>query len=199
MRTQQENFIIKKGDYTDSVPKMIKFTKKEKVQYEKQLAVYAQGFLNTNFNLDLEIPIEINGRLTKTGGYFQHARGKKMPLKISISERFMVLALVDKEEGMHAILDIVKHELVHYALYMLDKNYKDGQDDFENTLALLDIGASGATSENAIKTTKRNVWYNIYDVYVDAIMGKVYRDNHATKAKSWVGKRVAYEIVKTYF
>lgn len=174
-----------------------KLSKSEKQKFEEQMKVYSRNFLKQNFDMKLEIPIKIDGRLTSAGGSYHHTR--KSAIMIKISERFMYGALLDETEGVDAILDILKHELVHYALHMQGKDYDDGSKEFEETLARLNIGSSGATAEKKRLSAKKNVWYNIYDIYHNRILGKTNIYNHTKKEQNWIGNRVGYRIVKTYF
>lgn len=193
-----ETMVIKKELVKDMATfnKIGKLTKKEKEKFTKEMEIYAQNFLKENFNMSIEIPIVIDGRLTRTGGSYHHTI--KKPIMIKVSERFMYGALLDNE-GVEAILDVLKHELVHYALHMQGKDYNDGQKEFEETLAKLNIGSSGATASKKRLSKKRNVWYSVYDLYYNGVLDKVQLQKHTKKEQSWSGMRVGYSIVKTYF
>ena len=180
---------------------------KNKAKYEKDLEAYANEFLEKNYNTNLSIPIKISGRLTSSGGYF-HGRiekGVRKPMDIQMSERFIASALHDGQEGLEAILDTLKHELVHYVLFKLGKEFSDGDYEFESELARLDIGTSGTTNKKLVKSKKLNVWYSIVDIYErqgyditkeKVVTYKTYK-NHAQKQAK--GNRIAYEVVKSYF
>lgn len=197
---KRETVVLKTGKYTNDVHKMLKMTPKQKEKFIDEMELYANNFLTQHFGIQLEIPIEICGRLTSTGGSFHYLnKDLRISSKIKISERFMSLALLD-EEGVDAILDILNHELVHYGLFATDsKEYSDGQGEFESMLEKLNIGASGATPKGKIKTKKTNVWYNIYDIYHEPLSNKKYKFGHTQKATNWYGQRVGFEIVKSYF
>lgn len=181
---------------------------KQKDIYEKQLKKYAKEFLEKNYSTNLTVPIKISGRLTSTGGYFQYRRlhgNEKQPIKIDISERFIASAIHDGKEGLEAILDVLHHELVHYALCKQGKKFHDGDEDFESELARLDIGASGATNKKLVKSKKVNTWYEVIDIYERKVFNitrnkeeimKTYK-KHAKKPTR--NNRVGYEVVKTYF
>lgn len=193
-----EKMVVKKGVYSNDVHKMIKLTSKQKTEFTEQMTIFANNFLKDEFGLGLKIPIEITGRLTRTGGAFHYKSRRKESVVIKMSERFVACALLDND-GINAILDILKHELVHYALYELDKPHRDGDYEFESTLARLHIGASGATNDKKILSQKENVWYTILDVYECKQTQKQYKYNHSQKETAWIGKRIGYEIVKTIF
>lgn len=180
----------------------------QKSNHEKELEKYAEKFLKQNYNTNLTIQIKISGRLTSTGGYFQCRRthgNEKQPVKIEMSERFIASALHDGQEGLEAILDVLKHELVHYVLCKQGKNFNDGDDDFESELARLNIGASGATNKSLVKSKKVNTWYKVLDIYEQqsydmlkekAVKYETYKKHSQKQAR---GNRVAYEVVKSYF
>lgn len=184
---------------------------KQKSKYEKDLEAYSNEFLEKNYNTSLTVPIKISGRLTSTGGYFKGriSGGVREPMEIQISERFIASALHDGQEGLEAILDTLKHELVHYVLFKTGKEFNDGDDEFENELARLDIGASGATNKKLVQSKKKNVWYKVVDIYeresYDIIENKVktfktYRKHAQKPARSRIGyERIGYEVVKSYF
>ena len=181
---------------------------KQKYIYEKQLKKYSEEFLEKNYNTELTIPIKISGRLTSSGGYFKYRRvagGEKEPMEIQISERFIASAIHDGQEGLEAILDTVKHELVHYVLCKQGRDFSDGDDDFESELARLDIGASGATNKELVQSKKLNTWYRAIDVYeresYDIIENKVktYKTYRKHAQKPARKNRIGYEIVKSYF
>lgn len=180
---------------------------KQKAKHEKELEAYANKFLEKNYNTNLTVPIKISGRLTSTGGYFKARieKGVRKPMDIQMSERFIASALHDGQEGLEAILDTLKHELVHYVLFKLGKEFRDGDCYFESELARLDIGTSGTTNKKLVKSEKLNVWYSIVDIYEQqgydmlkekVVTYKTYK-NHAQKQAK--GKRIAYEVVKSYF
>ena len=195
--------IILKGKYQKSVHNMIKLSVKEKKEFTEQMVKYANNFLIENFNLKLNIPIEIDGRLTKTGGSFHFLNNRQTkectPKRIKMSERFIACALKDKTEGVHAILDVLNHELVHYALCVSGKEFNDGTVEFEQTLAKLNIGSSGATHPSKRLSKRKNVWYKIEDIYDCPIMKKRYVNKHTQKEQNWIGKRTEFQIVKSYF
>lgn len=93
---------------------------------EAGLRQYAKNWLKETYNLELEIPIYINNRLSRMLGYFKRERDK--PHSISIARR-----LIDYY-GKEVTLDVLKHELIHYACYLLGKPFGDGDWYFENEL-----------------------------------------------------------------
>lgn len=196
-----EKIVIKKGSYCEKeVKSIIKLSPKQKLEIQKDLIDYAEKFLHDNYNMKLGVPIEIDGRLTRSGGSFHSTRGR-VSLKIKMSERFIGCALLDPEEGILAILDVLKHELIHYVCCELGLNYSDGDYDFEKELAKHNIGASGATNKKKVLSKKKNIWYSIQDMYQSPIHydGKEFFVKHTTKQEYWYGLRTGYRVIKTYF
>ena len=102
-----------------------------------QLTNFANKFLSENFDgMQLDIPIKINGRLSRVLGRFRHYSAPKKPVVIELSKN--MIQYYELEE----ILDVLKHELVHYALYMQGKPHRDGDAYFENKLKELGITAT---------------------------------------------------------
>ena len=195
----------KKMDVNDFRKKYV--TLKDKAKHEKELEAYSRMFLEKNYNESLTIPIKISGRLTSAGGYFKARiqKGIRKPMEIQMSERFIASALHDGQEGLEAILDTLKHELVHYVLFKLGKEFRDGDYEFESELERLNIGTSGTTNKKLVKSKKLNVWYSVVDIYEQqcydvskdkVVTFKTYK-NHAQKQAR--GSRIGYEVVKSYF
>jgi SprT-like protein len=100
----------------------------------RDLYSIARDFLEKEFEMELEIPIFINPRLKKVLGYFQYRKGEA--LKIEMSQEFMGYA--DDEE----VIDVLKHELVHYALFEKGLPHGDSDKEFKDTVDRLGIGRS---------------------------------------------------------
>lgn len=95
---------------------------------QKKLENYARGFLMQAYGMELRIPVQVNGRLKSKNGVFWHTSTRKESLRIEISKNYI------EHQEWETVLSTVRHECIHYALYELDRNYKDGQADFENEL-----------------------------------------------------------------
>lgn len=92
------------------------------------LTEHAKTFLMDKYNLELEIPITFNGRLTLSLGRFKYYPNQNKPVNIELSKR--LINHYDRETA----LDVLEHELIHYACFMLGKPYRDGDWYFENEL-----------------------------------------------------------------
>lgn len=126
---------------------------------QKDLTEYAEKFLMENYGLELTHPIIINGRLTSAYGRVMFTHGYKDVTSIDIAKRLMVFA----HQGV--ILDTLKHELIHYALWKLEKPFDDNDQCFKDELV-----KHGATGEGEIEVGE----YYKY-ICVKASCGKDYR------------------------
>lgn len=141
--------------------------------YDKVLTMLnkeADYFLEKNFEMKKEIPIEINSRLTRTHGNFSYFVESKKPIKITISKRFVTSAIIMGE--IDSVLDTLRHELVHYALFMKGLKYSDGEYDFEKKLSELNIGSSGATAPNKVMSSKVSRYVELHPQFKCSGCGK---------------------------
>lgn len=118
----------------------------------KDLHRFAEEFLQEEFNMSLNIPIKLNGRLKRAGGRFI--------LKEDLFTRSLTALEIDLNKTVYennpidVVLDILKHELVHYALFEQGLPFRDGEKVFENTLTRL-----GISSTNTVKVkTKAHIY-----------------------------------------
>ena len=95
----------------------------------------AREFLDKEFDMKLEIPIFINSRLKRTFGYFKHT--KNSALQIDISQELI------NTHPREVVIDVLKHELVHYALFEQKKPFGDGDKYFKDTLDRLGVSRTG--------------------------------------------------------
>lgn len=184
-----ETMVIQEGVYTPDVHKMLKLSKENKESYIKEMIEYAKNFLKMHFGLELEIPIRINARLTRVSGYFEHTA--KKALGICMSEKFIALALLDEEDGLHSVLDVLAHELIHYALFILGEDNRDGSVSFEKKLAELGIRSSGVTKEEKRFNHSLSVYYDLVDIFEGS-------DLYWKHTKNGYKGRVGYKIIKFY-
>lgn len=102
---------------------------------ESELERCAENFLRSNFNLELEVPIRISKRMKSKLGVFivKYYGGEAAGSEIVISESF----IANNEQA--AVLDVLYHECVHYALYKTGQPYRDSDEAFIRTLDRLGI------------------------------------------------------------
>ncbi|CAM4196027.1 SprT-like domain-containing protein [Lacicoccus alkaliphilus] len=102
---------------------------------EKELEGHAKAFLRDNFNLSLDIPVRISRRMKSKLGVFtvKYYGGTVTGSEIVISESFIL------NNDRTAVLDVLHHECVHYALYRTGQPYRDTDVTFVRTLEKLSI------------------------------------------------------------
>lgn len=119
---------------------------------EKEMEKFAREFLKEEFGVDLKIPIKINNRLTSTFGRFRGrtnmVTGVREPIVIEISKNII------EYHGFDFAYGTLKHELVHYALYIQNRPYNDGTYTFEQELKRV-----GAPSSGTRKGTRKKEVY----------------------------------------
>ena len=100
-----------------------------------ELHRYADKFLQENFGLQLDIPVRVSKRMKSKLGAFQiKLQNKKVVSKeIVMSNSFIM------NNSPETVLDVLYHECVHYALYTLNKPYRDSDREFTETLERLGI------------------------------------------------------------
>jgi SprT-like protein len=102
-----------------------------------QLEMYARKFLQENYNMQLVVPLKLNGRLRTACGRFVFTRyrsGKPdTPKVVELNKYFF------ENNEPTVVLDVLRHELVHYALFMQGKPHNDGHPVFEKELKRLGI------------------------------------------------------------
>lgn len=105
----------------------------------------AQDFLKQNFDMELEIPILPNGRLSRSlGRYIWRIGGE--PLRIEIAKNTLI-------NDYSIALDVLKHECIHYALHSKGIEHRD------NTPTFISACKEHNVSYNDIKAkTKRAVF-----------------------------------------
>lgn len=114
-----------------------KFAKMIQDDIIKELKKYAIEFSKIEYNNDFNIEIEINNRLKKSVANFRYFTNLYLDYnidyghKIQIQGNFFNACLLDREKGYKNLLAVLRHELIHYNLYKLKKQFKDGQKDFE--------------------------------------------------------------------
>lgn len=97
-----------------------------------ELTEIARQFLRDEYGMALEIPIIRNGRLrTSLGRFIESVENE--PLRIEMSKKAL------KYASKAILVDILKHECVHYALCAKGEPNDDGHPHFEAELKRLGI------------------------------------------------------------
>lgn len=101
-----------------------------------QLNEYARKFLKETYDMELTVPLRLNARMKTTCGWFKYKKfrdGSKQAIVVELNKFFI------QNNESDVVLDVLRHELVHYALFKLGKPHSDGQTYFENELKRLGI------------------------------------------------------------
>lgn len=106
----------------------------------------AEDLIKQYWSLNLHIPVQVNGRLSKTLGTYEFKikNGKVIPLRIQLSKELVQYG------SRHFIYFILKHELCHFVLSHLGQPFKDKEDVFETELKRI-----GAFSSKKIRVLYR--------------------------------------------
>lgn len=110
----------------------------------QDLEKFANEFLEKEFNMSLDIPITLNGRLTRAMGRFLVMRNRRTNEARAIG--IELNKTLYEHNSMDVVLDTLKHELVHYALFSKGLPYSDGDYVFESTLKRLGVTATMTTT-----------------------------------------------------
>lgn len=91
---------------------------------------YAKEFLDEAYGMELVIPIELNGRLTRTLGRFHfNKRGSnRVPVKLDFAKKLLEFGTIEDIKG------VIRHELIHYAMFVAGRPFHDGEEEFEAEL-----------------------------------------------------------------
>lgn len=85
------------------------------------------------------IPIKINGRLSRALGRYSY-RGDNRSIEIS---RKLIAHDLKNDNDFKDTLDVLRHELIHYALHVNGLPYRDSDYYFQKTCNELGVGLSG--------------------------------------------------------
>lgn len=112
----------------------------------EELTEHAEVFLRKNYDMELAIPIRRNGRLKRTLGQFISVKQQ--------AECIEIAGFLMDYAAKEIVLDVLYHELIHYALFSQRRSYYDGCIEFENELR-----KHGVTSTNTYVHVGKYVVY----------------------------------------
>lgn len=112
-----------------------------------QLTQYADKFLKDNYNLQMNVPLKLNGRMRTTCGWFKHTEEESLEVELN---KFFV-----ENNEPNIVLDVLRHELVHYALFEQGKPNADGHPVFEGELKRLGIVSQSTIDKYTITSKPR--------------------------------------------
>lgn len=106
-----------------------------KIEPIQTLRREADRFLREAYGLTLDIPLRVNRRLKRTLGRLVMRGGTPWAIELSAS-------LLEYQEW-DVVLDVLKHECIHYACFMLKQPYRDGDAHFRQELKRHGVSATG--------------------------------------------------------
>jgi SprT-like protein len=109
---------------------------------EQKFIDFANDFLIKEYGLSLNIPIKLSKRLQTTLAQHEYYFDDEESSQIVFSDIFIM------NNNIEVVFDVFKHELIHYALRTLGKEFKDGQSDFENELKRLNVRSNFDTNND---------------------------------------------------
>lgn len=95
----------------------------------------ADRFLQDAYGLTLNIPLRVNRRLKRTLGRMVLKDGRPYVIELSA-------ALLEYQDW-DVIVDVLKHECIHYACFVLKRPYGDGDAHFRRELKRHGVSSSG--------------------------------------------------------
>lgn len=95
----------------------------ENLQTNENLTKYATQWLKDNYNLTLDVPVTFDDVLGDVGGCTT-LTNDDIPINIKINKQVKGIDILSEK--------ILIHELTHYALNKLNKEYNDGTESFTN-------------------------------------------------------------------
>ena len=137
---------------------------------------YAQSFLYETYGMKLTIPIRMNGRLKRAIGRFtyEYRNGRWVSGPIELSKEQISWAMLD--DNMEFILDVVRHELVHYVFNErgIDQ-FSDGSAKFEAELQRVNAMSTGTGGYFLrYKRTGGDTWYKWNEWQTDKALIELY-------------------------
>jgi len=103
-----------------------------------ELTLFAKQFIYKNYRLELAIPIQRNNRLRTTLGRYVYQKQSK-PLRIELA------GFILDYGAKSAIIDVLKHECIHYSLHMQGLPCHDGHPYFEAELKKHGVSSTNKT------------------------------------------------------
>lgn len=118
-----------------------------------QLQDFARKFLKDTYNLELVVPLKLNGRMKTTCGWFRYKKRSRVPVVVELNKFF-----VENNES-DLVIDVLKHELIHYALFMKGIPCRDGDYEFEKELKRLGVVSQSTINQYNVVSKPRNLHY----------------------------------------
>jgi len=120
---------------------------------KEELKDRAKFFTRLIWGKELDCEVVVNKRLKSTLGQFVSYGNDRKPKRIEIANNILA-------ENKFFVIDTLIHELTHWYLHLIDKDYRDGSKTFEDELRRI-----GVNSTETTRLRKQGTTY-LRDIYV---------------------------------
>lgn len=155
----------------------VSFDKKAR-KLNKELMNFSKKFTRENYNVDFNIPIKFTFTKTSVLGKLRIINNKPFNIIIDLTVLYYS-SLVDKK----FIYNILKHELIHYCLFVKGLNYQDGTKIFEHELFKHQATSSAATNKSKREAACVNLGLSMTDTYQTTIGNEIVKKHEYTHTK----------------
>lgn len=134
-------------DLFNSVEEDIR-SKQDRLEHEYEMIANKMSL--EMFGFPCNVPLDISGRIKKAGGYLRYdwyndinpdgsiGELKPIPTAISLSLYALITSRLLNDENL--LLDIIRHEVIHYGLMVQGRGYKEDDEDFIQMVELWSAG-----------------------------------------------------------
>lgn len=110
---------------------------KDKNKLIEGMTLFARGWISDEFQVELNIPICINNKLTSTAGNFKYKVEKvvvngRCSSNESIAREITLAGFLVEHNNYSTVENTLKHELIHYALHEMGSPFSDGDFEFKS-------------------------------------------------------------------
>lgn len=135
-----------------------------------ELEDIATKFCAEEYAIAFDIPLKLNGRLTRALGRFVYWNSGRCQIELAKD-------LIEKYD-LSDIIDVLKHELIHFCLWKLQLPHDDGHPYFEEELKRLGVSA-----------TKTNECRRDKHIHKCDCCGEVFVESRKLKQDKWYHKK----------
>ena len=131
-----------------------------------------------DFDFDkLNIPVEINGRLSRSLGRMVYSLTKNKPVSLQFSKK-----LLDGSYKIETVESVIKHEVTHLVLFCRNEPFGDGCSNFERTLKEIGGTSTKTIMNNKVYTAKcKCCGKTVVKVSTNQKLGRILKNNISQK------------------
>ena len=150
-----------------------------------------------DFDFDkLNIPVEVNGRLSRSLGRMVYSLTKNKPVSLQFSKK-----LLDGSYKIETVESVIKHEVTHLVLFCRNEPFGDGCPNFERTLKEIGGTSTKTIINNKIYTAKcKCCGKTVVKVDSNQKLGRILKNNISACCHSYLEKgEIIYKKDNTAF